>query len=102
MYEEKGVPIGWSKIAKSIGGRTDSQCLRRWKELSGSNKSKSYVEKSKKRRAVTVPRHSRFVITNIKRRYFLMFSLLCDRHKASRSSLDETNYSPVLISTRQL
>ena len=51
--------IGWSRIAALLRGRTDSQCLRRWKDLSGPVQTKLYVESSKKRRAITVPRHSR-------------------------------------------
>lgn len=76
---DRKTPVGWSAIANKLTGRTDSQCLRRWKELSGSSASKIYVEQSKKRRAIGVPRHSRM--------------------KASRSSLDDNSFLPVLSSS---
>lgn len=58
-YQNTKMPLKWSKIAELLRGRTDSQCFRRWRELSGSSLTKDYVESSRKRRAVIVPRHSR-------------------------------------------
>lgn len=51
--------VGWSSIARKLVGRTDSQCLRRWKEICGPSVAKIYVEQSKKRRSIAVPQHAR-------------------------------------------
>lgn len=56
-----GGAVRWASVASKLVGRTDAQCLRRWRELCGPVAAKVYAEKAKKRRAIAVPRHSRWV-----------------------------------------
>ena len=60
-FKNKRSPVSWSRIACLLRGRTGSQCLRRWKELTEVGDIKQQKEFARMRRAVTVPRHSRYV-----------------------------------------